>query len=58
MLNFGDKRPPCAMDCGRDGMVLIGRRFFCGPCAVEYQKIKERKEQMTIMEEMKRGKDN
>ena len=55
-LNFGDKRPPCAMECGNDGIVLIGRRAFCGDCTVKYQKIKEEKEQMTIMEQMKNGK--
>lgn len=57
-LNFGNERPPCAMNCGGEGIVLIGRRLFCGDCAVKYQKIKEEKEQITIMEEMKHGKDN
>lgn len=54
MLNFGNKRPPCAMEgCKEGGMLLIGHRFFCGKHAVEYKKIKDNKEQITIMEEMK-----
>ena len=51
------ERPECSI-CKKPGIIIIGRDIFCGDCAMEYQRIKNKNEHMVIMEEMKNAKSS
>lgn len=51
-----NNRPPCANpNCNNLAMIGVGRKLYCGKCAMEIMEIKNNKEEAYIKEALENG---